>query len=757
MIAILTLFVGILIVVNLLVTRVDVDVARSTGAALATYVIAGVIVFWCIPLFAWSQRHRVAAAVADLVRLAEADDTAATRNRVLCLFVISFVVLFVETMLIRYAASQTRIFSYYKNIVLVGSFLGLGIGCLHGRGGRREALLALAGMIVIALFFSVAAQLLGAVLGLSTSLASSEVVLGYGIVVPASLVGVLKLAGTVHIGLYCVAVFLGVAVVFGLLGRILGQSFSGLPPLLAYSVNILGSLAGLAVFLLLSLLWAPPWIWFAVGLAPLSLWLGRGRCLRTGLALGAIAAVAVAPHIDHTIWSSYQKLVGRPVPHGYQIDISDAFYQVAFDLRPATIAALGENPMPYYDAAFAGRKDLDRVLVVGAGSGNDVAAALRAGARQVDAVEIDAAIAEMGAEHHPERPYDDPRVRLIVDDARHAFRTLPPQSYDAVVFGLLDSHTQLGTSSVRLDNYVFTQESFSAAAKLLRPGGTIILSASTSGGWLKDRYAQMLAHACGAPVDVRMFDRNSLFVCHATASDPDPSATGRAIAAPVDDWPFPYLPGRGVPLSYAVVVAMLAGAAYFWLRRSGIGHVELTAANGHMALLGAAFLLMEVYAINRLALLFGTTWLVSGVSIAAMLFEVLAANLLVGIVRFDLRPLAYVALALLLPAGWWLGPVRVLGGDTALLFGYALFLLSPVFCASVIFSSSFRLTRNPPEALGANLLGAVIGGWLEYATMATGIRFMALVALALYVLSWLCLRQWRRSAGAPLVGNGLGV
>jgi hypothetical protein len=111
----------------------------------------------------------------------------------------------------------------------------------------------------------------------------------------------------------------------------------------------------------------------------------------------------------------------------------------------------------------------------------------------------------------------------------------------------------------------------------------------------------------------------------------------------------------------------------------------------------------------------------------------------------------------LLPAGWWLGPDRVLGGDTALLFGYALFLLSPVFCASVIFSSSFRLTRNPPEALGANLLGAVIGGWMEYATMATGIRFMALVALALYGLSLLCLRRWRRPAGAPLVGDGLGV
>src|SRR5262249_21982189 len=155
-----------------------------------------------------------------------------------------------------------------------------------------------------------------------------------------------------------------------------------------------------------------------------------------------------------------------------------------------------------YDAEYAGMPNPDRVLVVGAGSGNDVAAALRAGAKQVDAVDIDRAIVEMGRAHHPEHPYDDPRVRVIIDDARHAFKTLPPRSYDVVAFGVLDSHTQLGTSSVRLDNYVFTQESFSDAARLVKPGGRLVVSALTSPGWFRERYATMLTHACGAEVQV---------------------------------------------------------------------------------------------------------------------------------------------------------------------------------------------------------------------------------------------------------------
>jgi SAM-dependent methyltransferase len=741
LLVVLALFVGALVAINVMVDFADVSTPRGVKA----YILTGLAIYWSFPLIAYSQRKRIAAAFAHLQRIAETGIPPAASGRMLDLFIISFVVLFVETMLIRYIGSQTRIFAFYKNIPLIGAFLGLGIGCFQGKGGRKEVLYFLVGTALVALFFAAAAQALGAVLGISASAASSEQVFGdyQSGNVPQFLTRVMA---NLHVGLYCVAVFLGLAWLFAQLGRILAVNFDGLPRLGAYTVNILGSLAGLIVFVGLSRFYMPPWVWFLVGLLPLLHWLRQGLATKIGLAAIALAAIAVTPHLHTTVWSAYQKLVGREIPHGYRIDISDAFYQYAFDLSPQNIASMGRNPLPYYDAEFEGRQNLDHVLVVGAGSGNDVAAALRAGAKQVDAVDIDSAIVDMGRAHHPEHPYDDPRVQVIIDDARNAFKTLPPQTYDAVVFGLLDSHTQLGTSSVRLDNYVFTQESFSSAARLLRPRGYIILSAVTTTDWFRERYHRMLEHACGGPVQAMPFELRTVYVCQATTPDRDPTATGRAIGAPIDDWPFPYLPDRGIPLSYVIVIGMLVIASVAWLRHNGIGRVDVTPVNVHMFFLGSAFLLMEVYAINRLALLFGTTWLVSAVSIAAMLVEIVAANLVVSAFKFDLRPVAYAALGILLVLGWFIGPDVALGKglNTGLL--YALFLLSPVFCAGIIFATSFSRSQSAGMALGANILGAVLGGWSEYATMATGIRFMALVALALYAGSLIALAAARKRA-----------
>ena len=48
------------------------------------------------------------------------------------------------------------------------------------------------------------------------------------------------------------------------------------------------------------------------------------------------------------------------------------------------------------------------VLIVGAGTGNDVAVALAQGATHVDAVEIDPVLQRIGEERHPNHPYDDP-------------------------------------------------------------------------------------------------------------------------------------------------------------------------------------------------------------------------------------------------------------------------------------------------------------------------------------------------------------
>ena len=78
------------------------------------------------------------------------------------------------------------------------------------------------------------------------------------------------------------------------------------------------------------------------------------------------------------------------------------------------------------------------MLIVGAGSGNDVALALARGAEHVDAVEIDPVLQELGIELHQHRPYQDPRVSRYVEDGR-AFLERTGKRYDLFILALPDS------------------------------------------------------------------------------------------------------------------------------------------------------------------------------------------------------------------------------------------------------------------------------------------------------------------------------
>lgn len=662
----------------------------------------------------------------------------------LALFLVSFVVLFIEVMFIRYASSQVRIFAFYKNIPLISCFLGLGLGCFLRQGASRHVLWFILWLVPLTVFLSQGALLVDGTLSFWGAAASSEFILGDRLVSRDGVEPLMKFVMQVLVGGFCVATLFAIAGLFTLLGRLLGSAFEQVPRLPGYTINILGSLAGILLFVLLSYLHTPPWVWYLTGLLPLLAWLPARRAVVPAVVLVGLCSLAVFPSRGETVWSRYQKLVGHQVEDGrYWIQISDVFYQVALDLRPETLARLGKNPAPHYSGIYEGIEPPERVLVVGAGSGNDVAAALRAGALQVDAVDIDPAIVEMGRRHHPERPYSNSRVNVIVDDARRAFRVLEPASYDAVVFGLLDSHTQLGMSSVRLDNYVFTLESFQAAARLLRPGGHIMVTAADYSGWMQGRFITMLELVCGGPVDFRRYGEVSKsFVCQrndSPALDAPPAGAVTASTLPSDDWPFLYLPERGIPQAYIVVIVMLLLASIWFLRRGGLDLGSITPFHSHMFFLGAAFLLMEVYAINRLALLFGTTWLVSAVAIGVVLTLIVLANLTVSVLRVNLQKPAYVALVLCLLLSFSIEPSLVLGGGNAQSVAYALFILSPVYFAGLIFAQSFRVSEAAGPAIGANILGAVLGGWVEYATMVSGIRAMALLALALYVASLVAL------------------
>ncbi len=148
--------------------------------------------------------------------------------------------------------------------------------------------------------------------------------------------------------------------------------------------------------------------------------------------------------------------------------------------------------LPYQ--MFGGR---DRVLVVGAGGGMDVEAALRHDARHVDAVEIYPAVVAISRRYNAGAPYSDPRVSIFVDDA-WAYLARAQPGYDLVIFGFLDSQALFSTmSNVRLDGYVYTVESLRSAFRLLDDHGALVLSFGLGRPWMGPKLFNMMAAATG--------------------------------------------------------------------------------------------------------------------------------------------------------------------------------------------------------------------------------------------------------------------
>ena len=343
-----------------------------------------------------------------------------------------------------------------------------------------------------------------------------------------------------------------------------------MPPLRGYTINLLGSLAGVVLFAVISWLQLSPTWWFAVGFAaalPL-LWSPEttdGRVLRPGGALVAVNVVILTVTLvmvhsmaRGSLWSPYYKItVGQDGPDTV-VEVNNIFHQ--------SMAPVEQKEYFYQWPYMVFGNTFENVLVLGAGSGTDVAAALKHGAKHVDAVEIDPVIVRLGRQFHPDHPYSDPRVTVVTDDARHFLRTTT-KKYDLVVFALIDSLTmQSSFSGVRLESYMFTEESFRAVRDRLAPNGLLVVYNYFRQRWLVDRLANIAANAFGAEPRVHVHeahdylgvmlvgprlqtltsdpqvpDRVAAFGQSRDASPARVLARDTGIEPATDDWPFLYL------------------------------------------------------------------------------------------------------------------------------------------------------------------------------------------------------------------------
>ena len=206
-------------------------------------------------------------------------------------------------------------------------------------------------------------------------------------------------------------------------GQLASRLMGRLPKLRAYGWNLIGSLAGILLFYVVSFFWAPPAVWFAAGFAVLLFLLRNQWFSSTCIALLVVMILAMtfdAGYYD--VYSPYQILSVHPGRgSGALVEVNHAFYQAIYDLGPETPVTAGTQIYrDYYNSPYVFQPNARDVLIVGAGTGNDVAAAVRNGARHVDAVEIDPAILELGRQLHPEKPYDSPSVTAYVQDARRS-------------------------------------------------------------------------------------------------------------------------------------------------------------------------------------------------------------------------------------------------------------------------------------------------------------------------------------------------
>jgi len=668
----------------------------------------------------------------------------------LSLFLASFLSLFLELLLIRWVPSQLRVIAYYGNLMLLSSFLGLGCGAMLAH--RVLHLSRFFAPLLCALVIAIAA-----LKGIRFHQGPDEF-------------RFLFTVGTSSTTVPIVVIFALNALLFLPLGEIIGTYFSQIAPLQAYTWDLGGAITGTVLFGLFSYSWFSPIFGFVLAMIGFMVFCASRRQMVWNALLFTITLLALMIRLESAgLWSPYNLITIREVePNGtlkpasvprenigtlrdppfYIVQVNGDFYMMngTVDLRRYTKGARAAELNEQYMLPHKLRPAAKDVLVVGSGGGVDVEAALLSGAEHVDALEIDPVIIQLGRQFNPSQSYQDPRVTVVNTDARPFFRRTN-KTYDMIVFGFLDSQSLFSQmSSIRLDGYVYTRESFQEAFKLVRPGG--LMSVSFFSGrhlWLLDRLIVMVRSATGSPPLIFTKPTGQVIILAAKGFSPPETSeiqsyrriqkTPRETEEALDDWPYLYLRSRSIPVDYLftigslLLISALFIAATFDKQRRGL---EL-----HFFFLGAGFLLLETKSITTISLFFGATWFVSMVVILGVLIMVLLANLVAARLEtfhrwFYLPLMASVAFLYFFPNS------LVLGWSPYARFFYSVLLIPlPIFFAGLIFSLSLKASADPSFAFGSNLLGAMVGGFVEYLGMIAGTKALLLVVLMLYLASLL--------------------
>ena len=666
--------------------------------------------------------------------------------------VVSFVILFQELTLIRWLPSKIRVLAYFPNLILISAFLGLGLGSL--RAGKRTLLWLWPFSLILICVFAVG---LSRVVFTQRSTTEHLWLLYYDLPQDATVVSDVRLP--------IILAFLLNTLSFLPLGQFIAvrlQKFRERSSALwGYSWNIFGSLLGVLGFVLAALLNAFPAVWFAIFLVPGTVaFAGKPRRLIFYGACVVLIVAMVAVHENNEFYSPYYAIkVDRHPDGSISVLTNGSLHQHGLDLSEEKgrnhemISLVREGyRLPYRLL----RSPPEYVLVLGAGTGNDVGILLDEGVKRIDAVEIDPVILEIGKDMQPGRPYSSPRVRIYNTDAR-SYLNRSREQYDIITFGTLDSMTRLSAlSGVRLDSFVYTINCLRAARARLPSGrGGIVIYFMVETDYIHYRMVGMLSEIFGRkPYVVRknfgLF--NVIYLAGPAFEHLDsgieikdgvisPGRIKSGLELPSDDWPYLYLRNRGISGFYLSLLAVFAVVAVVGVllasREMRASLLSIEKFDSEMLLFGLAFLLLETRSITEMNLVWGATWFTSAVVFGSILLVILLATILIRLKPIPLSISAPALLVTLLLS--YMFPVnRLLGyGFWFRLASSTIIIGSPIFFAAVCFAHRFKERKDVRIAFGWNLLGSVVGGLLEFFAMITGFKGLLIIAFGAYTLAFI--------------------
>ncbi|HXD30784.1 MAG TPA: hypothetical protein VN643_06700 [Pyrinomonadaceae bacterium] len=424
------------------------------------------------------------------------------------LFLISTLILFLELAAIRWFPAHVLYLTFFTNVVLLACFLGMSVGCLaanHRRNYLKWTPLLLIIALAGALFVEISSG--SFVKFLDVGHQASPQLVFFGTEYHSQDLSKYAVPVEVLCGFFFLVIALAMVGPGQELGRALNRWTNRVQ---AYSINIFGSIIGIVLFFLCSWLQLSPLWWFSLVALGFSyfLFISPRRYFRSLLSLAPVVALALIAmvvlaaytpiHNDYEgqrdaqhFWSPYYRIDFKKNDLSLSVNL---IYHQQMVSRKEVFPAYA---LPHLLNRDSGRPAFKNVMIIGAGSGNDVSRALQWGADHVDAVEIDPAINRLGRQYHPDQPYQDPRVEIHLDDGRNFLRATE-RKYDLIIYALVDSLVlHSGYSNIRLESYLFTRQAFADVQRHLKPGGTFVIYNYFRQGWLAARLQQGLEETFG--------------------------------------------------------------------------------------------------------------------------------------------------------------------------------------------------------------------------------------------------------------------